>query len=87
MHWEQAEAWTLNSELQTFFYRRTPVRITRIFLVVSLIAASMPVPLSAFTRQQLEVAGQDDTRKPPDKSAQEATKPKEEPRKRAQKTA
>jgi len=59
------------------------VRITRILLVVSLIAALMPTPLSAFTRQEKpESARQDEAKKPQDKSAQEpAAKPKEEPKK------
>ena len=59
------------------------MRITRILLVVSLIAALMPTPLSAFTIQDSsESARQDEAKKPQDKSAQEpAAKPTEEPKK------
>jgi len=57
--------------------RRTAVRITLILVVASLIAASMPAPLSAFTRQETERSRQDGANKPQDNSAQEpAPKPK-----------
>ncbi|MEK6321301.1 MAG: glycosyl hydrolase [Acidobacteriota bacterium] len=57
------------------------MRITRI-LVVGLIAALMPTPLSAATKQEKpESARQDEAKKPQDKVAQEpAAKPKEEPK-------
>ncbi len=59
------------------------MRITRILLIVCLIAALVPAPLSAFTRQEKpESTRQDEANKPQDKSAQEpAAKPKEEPKK------
>ncbi|HTF37164.1 MAG TPA: hypothetical protein VK651_02550, partial [Blastocatellia bacterium] len=59
------------------------MRITLILVVASLIAASMPAPLSAFTRQEkLERSQQDEANRPQDRSAQEpAPKPNEEPRK------
>jgi photosystem II stability/assembly factor-like uncharacterized protein len=59
------------------------VRIIRVLLFVSMIAALTPAPLSAFTKQeQPESAPQDEAKKPQDKSAQEpSAKPKEEPKK------
>ena len=59
------------------------MRITRILVVVSLIAALTPTPSSAFTGQEKpESSRQDEAKKPQDKSAQEpAPKPNEEPRK------
>ena len=56
------------------------MRIIRILVVVSLIAAVTPTPSSAFTGQEKpESSRQDEAKKPQDKSAQEpAAKPKEE---------
>ncbi|HSB10434.1 MAG TPA: glycosyl hydrolase [Blastocatellia bacterium] len=59
------------------------MRVTRILLLLSLIAAVTPCPLSALaTEQKPQSAKQDETTKPQDKSPQEpAAKPKEEPKK------
>jgi len=59
------------------------VRITRILLVVGLISALLPTPLSASPKQEQSAgAWQDEAKTPQDKVAQDpAAKPKEEPKK------